>query len=115
MTLWALAGRAAHRPAPVVALAGVLWLLGITATGGGMALLLGAAQPPADWLDGIPVVDTWTVPALVLGFGFGVGSLLVGYGVWRRPRWPWPAGRHGRPAVDGADRGAADPRCRGGR
>ena len=85
MTLWALAGRAAHRPAPVVALAGVLWLLGITATGGGMALLLGAAQPPADWLDGIPVVDTWTVPALVLGFGFGVGSLLVGYGVWRRP------------------------------
>jgi hypothetical protein len=40
---------------------------------------------------GIPVVDTWTVPGLVLGVGFGLGSLLVGYGVWRRPRWPWLA------------------------
>jgi hypothetical protein len=84
-----LDGRTGHRPAPAVALAGVLWFLGITATAGGIALLLGAAQPPADWLDGIPVVDTWTVPALVLGLGFGGGSLLVGYGVWRRPGWPW--------------------------
>ena len=29
------------------------------------------------------------VPGLVLGIGFGLGSLVVGYGMWRRPRWPW--------------------------
>jgi hypothetical protein len=77
---------------PVVALIGVLWFLGLTAVGGGIALITGAAQPPDDWLDAIPVVNSWTVPGLVLGLGFGVGSLLVGYGVWRRPHWAWLAG-----------------------
>jgi hypothetical protein len=79
--------RTGGTPRPVIAMIGVLWFLGITASAGGAALILGAAQPPTDWLDGIPVVDSWTVPGLVLGLGFGLGALLVGYGAWRRPRW----------------------------
>lgn len=26
---------------------------------------------------------------MVLGIGFGMGSLLTAYGMLRRPRWPW--------------------------
>jgi hypothetical protein len=82
------AARRAGRPAPVLGMLGVLVFLGISATAGGIALIVGAARPPDKWLDGIPVVETWTVPGLVLGVGFGLGSLLVAYGVLRRPRWP---------------------------
>jgi hypothetical protein len=83
-----VASRRGHRPAPVLVLIVVLVFLGISAIAGGVALTVGGAQPPDDWLDAIPVVDTWTVPGLVLGIGFGFGSLLVAYGVLRRPRWP---------------------------
>jgi hypothetical protein len=79
-----------HRPAAVRATIGVLIFLGISAIAGGAALALGVgAAPPADWLDDIPLIDSWVVPGLVLGIGFGVGSLLAAYGMSRRPRWPW--------------------------
>lgn len=68
---------------------GVLGFLGISATAGGAALAVGgSARPPDDWLGGIPVIDSWLVPGLVLGLGFGLGSLVTAYGVLRRPRWP---------------------------
>jgi hypothetical protein len=76
-----------HRPAGVLTTIAVLFFLGITAFAGGLALLLGFT-PPAQWLDGVPVITSWVVPALVLGIGFGIGSLVTGYGVLRRPHWP---------------------------
>jgi len=79
-----------HRPAVVRTTIGVLAFLGISAVAGGVALVLGVgAAPPADWLDDIPLIDSWVVPGLVLGIGFGVGSLLAAYGMLRRPQWTW--------------------------
>ena len=51
-------------------------------------MLFGAVAPPDDWLDRVPVIDSWAVPAVVLGVGFGLGSLLTAFGVAYRPRWP---------------------------
>src|SRR6266545_4971568 len=48
-----------HRPALALVTTGVLGFLGITAVGGGAALI------------------------------FGPGSLLVAYGVFRKPHWAW--------------------------
>ena len=87
----------------VRATTGVLVFLGLTATGGGFALTFGPwdeATPPPEWLDRIPVIDSWVVPGLVLGIGFGLGSLVTAYGMARTPEWPWLAwaqrltGRH---------------------
>lgn len=79
-----------HRPATVRTTIGVLAFLGISAVAGGVALVLGiGAAPPADWLDDIPFIDSWFAPGLVLGIGFGVGSLLAAYGMLCRPRWAW--------------------------
>jgi hypothetical protein len=80
-----------HRPASVKTATGLLLFLGISAIAGGTAMVLdpGGAAPPVEWLDDIPVVDGWTLPGLVLGVGFGLGSLLTAYGVLRRPRWAW--------------------------
>ena len=86
MAVMAMSGR---RPA-VLTTIGALVFLGLSALAGGIALVLGVgAAPPADWLDEIPLIDSWIVPGLVLGIGFGVGSLLCAYGMLRRPRWAW--------------------------
>ena len=79
------------RPAPVYVTIAVLTFLGVSATGGGIALTLGAAVPPDEWLEGVPLIDGWLIPGLVLGVGFGLGSLLTAYGMLRRSRWPWLA------------------------
>jgi hypothetical protein len=74
----------------VVAVCGVLAFLGVSALGGGIALSLGgAAAPPREWLADVPLVNDWLLPGLVLSVGFGLGSLVTLYGVWRRPAWPW--------------------------
>jgi hypothetical protein len=79
-----------RRPAPVLATVGVLLFLGVSALAGGAAMVAGGgAAPPDEWLDRIPLIDGWTVPGLVLGVGFGLGSLVAAYGMLRRPRWPW--------------------------
>ena len=80
-----------RRPAIVWAFAVVLVFLGLSAVGGGLAMLSGAA-PPDSWLDNIPVVTSWTIPGLVLGLVFGAGSLVTAYGVIRRPSWVWLSG-----------------------
>jgi hypothetical protein len=69
---------------------GVLGFLGVSALGGAAALIPGGDTAPSqEWLEDIPVVDSWLVPGLVLGVGFGLGSLVVAYGMLRRPRWHW--------------------------
>ncbi|MDX1621296.1 MAG: hypothetical protein R3320_09915 [Nitriliruptorales bacterium] len=80
-----------HRPVAVRILVGLLVFLGITAIGGGLAMLGGieGAAPPEEWLADIPIVDSWVVPGLVLTLVFGLGSLLAAYGVFRRPHWGW--------------------------
>lgn len=79
-----------HRPVAVWATIGTLVFLGISAAAGGVAMVFGiGATPPRSWLDPIPLIDTWVVPGLVLGVGFGLGSLLAAYGVLRRPGWAW--------------------------
>src|SRR5689334_18439858 len=88
-----------HRPAAVWLFAAVLLFLGVSAVGGGVAMLSGFT-PPDSWLEEIPVVATWTIPGLVLGLVFGAGSLITAYGVIRRPDWAWlalverPTGEH---------------------
>jgi hypothetical protein len=90
MTITATPTATGHRPATVLATIGVLVFLGVSAVAGGIAMVLGVgAAPPQDWLAGIPVIDTWVVPGLVLGIGFGAGSLVAAYGMLRRPRWAW--------------------------
>jgi hypothetical protein len=86
------AGVTGRRPRSVTALAAVLFFLGLTAVAGGTALVIGRGAPPDGWLDRIPLVDSWTIPGLVLGLGFGVGSLFTGYGVLSGRSWWWLAG-----------------------
>ncbi len=89
-----------RRPGAVIATIVVLAFLGISAAGGSSALLVPDWTPPNDWLGGIPVVTSWVIPGLVLLLVFGVGSLVVAWGVWRRPTLAWLAwveratGRH---------------------
>jgi len=93
-----------HRPASVLTAFWLLVVLGVSALAGGIALVFGSVDngmaPPAAWLEALPVIDSWLIPGLVLGIGFGLGSLLTGYGVWKRPHWSWasfieaPTGHH---------------------
>jgi hypothetical protein len=104
MTLTITKAVPVHRPVSVVASIWLLTFLGVSAVAGGTALVFGRLEegmvPPTEWLDALPLIDSWLVPGLVLGIGFGLGSLLAGYGVWRRPLWSWasfietPTGHH---------------------
>ena len=70
----------------------LLGFLGATALGGGVEMVVFASGNdflPPRWLDDIPVIDSWLVPGLVLGAGFGVGALVTAYGLIRRPHWRW--------------------------
>ena len=81
------------RPFSVRLTISLLVFLGVTAAAGGFVMTTGwggeQVRPPREWLDGIPLVSSWVVPGLVLGVGFGVGSLVVAWGMARRLRWPW--------------------------
>lgn len=93
MTLTITKAVPVHRPVSVVASIWLLTFLGVSALAGGTALVFGRLEegmvPPTEWLDALPLIDSWLVPGLVLGIGFGLGSLLAAYGVWRRPQWSW--------------------------
>jgi hypothetical protein len=68
----------------------MLIFLGVTALGGGFEMVLyraGNSYLPKAWLNDIPLIDSWLVPGLVLGLGFGVGSPVTAYGLLRQPRW----------------------------
>lgn len=79
------------QPLAVRVTVGLLVFLGVTAAAGGFAMTTGLGgdqvRPPREWLDGIPLVSSWVVPGLVLGLGFGAGSLVAAWGMVRRPRW----------------------------
>ncbi|HLF44739.1 MAG TPA: hypothetical protein VJA46_14605 [Acidimicrobiia bacterium] len=81
------------RPVPVGVSVWLLIVLGVSAVAGGTALVFGRLEegmvPPTEWLDALPLIDSWLIPGLVLGIGFGLGSLLSAYGVVRRPHWNW--------------------------
>jgi hypothetical protein len=79
----------AHRPRVVLAIIGLLVFLGVSALGGGVGLISGWAAPPDAWLDRIPLITNWLVPGLVLGLGFGVGSLATAFGMLSRSPWSW--------------------------
>lgn len=81
-----------RRPTVVSATVGLLAFLGVSAVGGGVGLVSGWTAPPDAWLDRIPLVSTWLVPGLVLGLGFGIGSLVTAFGMLSRPRWSWLGG-----------------------
>lgn len=84
--------RATRRPATRATIA-VLFVLGVTALAGGAAMVMGLGNErtrlPDEWLTDIPLIDSWTIPGLVLGIGFGLGSLFVGFGMVRRAAWTW--------------------------
>lgn len=83
-----MATTAPHRPISVMTTVGLLVFLGVSAVAGGVMLLVDirdASMFPVEWLDELPLVDSWLVPGLVLGLGFGVGSLVVAYGMLARP------------------------------
>ena len=91
MTLVASRPHRTRRPLLVTLTIGLLGLLGVGAMGGGIAMLLGMGGEsflPDEYLDSLPLVDSWLVPGLVLLLGFGIGSLVAMYGVMRRPWWP---------------------------
>jgi hypothetical protein len=70
----------------------LLIFLGVSTVGGGIEMLLnldGGRYLPQQWLDDLPLIDSFLIPGLVLLLGFGAGSLLTAYGVWRRPQWRW--------------------------
>lgn len=88
-----IADAGTRRPGTVKATISLLFFLGVTALGGGTAMVLGLGSEntmlPAEWLAAIPLIDSWVFPGMVLGLGFGLGALVVGYGMIRRPDWPW--------------------------
>jgi hypothetical protein len=94
MTLTASRAVVRKRSFPVTLTIFLLGFLGISAAAGSLALLfnLGGGQPPISWMEEIPLVDSYVVPGLVLGIGFGLGSILTTYGMIRRPRWSWLGG-----------------------
>ncbi|MGD2059437.1 MAG: hypothetical protein PVF87_01095 [Acidimicrobiia bacterium] len=91
-SLQARPGSATERkPTSIKWTIGILIFLGVTALGGGIEMLVfyqGNEYLPVDMLERIPF-DTYIVPGLVLGIGFGLGSLFVAWGMWRRPEIGW--------------------------
>lgn len=80
------------RPVTAVLVFALLLILGVGALGGGIAMVFGVGGEsflPDAYLDDIPLISNWIVPGLILGIGFGLGSLVTAFGVWRRPRWLW--------------------------
>jgi hypothetical protein len=94
MTLTASRAVVRKRSFPVVLTMFLLGFLGVSAAAGSLALLfdLGGGQPTISWMEDFPLVDSYVVPGLVLGIGFGLGSILTTYGMIRRPRWSWLEG-----------------------
>jgi hypothetical protein len=71
---------------------GLLVFLGVSGLFGGAGLIFGIwgmQLIPREPLDRIPLIDSWLIPGLVLGIGFGLGSLTAAYGILRRPARPW--------------------------
>lgn len=79
------------RPATATATIAVLGFLGVSAVGGAFGFFFDVGMRDEGWLEQIPLITNWAVPGLILGIGFGLGSLVAAYGVMRRPVWEWLA------------------------
>ena len=84
--------RPSRRPWPVIVLAVMLVLLAIGALPAGFGFLRdptgGKMGIGADALAGSPF-RSYLIPGLFLVLVFGVWSLILTYGLLRRPHWPW--------------------------
>jgi len=83
-----------RRPFLLFVLLACLFLLGIGAVGGGLAL---AAAPdgsflrmPLSMLEHSPF-KSYFIPGLILAVALGIYPLIVFYGLLRRPKWKWAA------------------------
>lgn len=95
MTLTATRTVSQPRPVPIAWISALLLALGLGATAGGAAMTFGfgsTIRPPDEFLEAIPLIDSWVIPGVVLMVGFGVASLIVAYGVLQTPRWRWLSG-----------------------
>jgi hypothetical protein len=95
MTLTATGVARQTRPHNVVWIGTLLLVLGLGATAGGAAMtfgLGGSAMLPDEYLDAVPLIDSWVIPGIVLMIGFGIASLIAAYGVLQTPRWRWLGG-----------------------
>jgi hypothetical protein len=95
MTLTATGVARQTRPHNVVWIGTLLLVLGIGAVGGGWAMTFGIGDGTMlsdEYLEALPLVNSWVIPGLVLMLGFGVGSLVAAYGVLQRPHWNWASG-----------------------
>jgi hypothetical protein len=95
MTLTATGVARQTRPHNVVWIGTLLLVLGIGAVGGGWGMTFGIGDGnvlPEEYLEALPLVNSWVIPGLVLMLGFGVGSLVAAYGVLWRPHWAWASG-----------------------
>ena len=66
----------------------LLAFLGLAALGGGLTMIAdpngGLIGMPAEWMERVPLIDSWLVPGIVLAVWFGLGSLLTLAGmIWR--------------------------------
>ena len=85
-----------HRPRALGAAgrrAALLFLLlfqGVSGMAGGVGLVADPSGStlgiPLEWLEGSPFPN-YLIPGMVLLTGFGLGPLVVAYGVWRRRAW----------------------------
>ncbi|MEX2132536.1 MAG: hypothetical protein WEB67_00230 [Acidimicrobiia bacterium] len=95
MTLTATRTVSQPRPVPVAWISALLLALGLGATAGGAAMIFGvggSSMLPDEYLDAVPLIDSWVIPGIVLMVGFGIASLIVAYGVLQTPRWRWLEG-----------------------
>ncbi len=96
--------RQAHLPWEVTVTGVLLLVLGLGALGGGLAMILGIGGEsflPDEYLDDLPLVDSWLVPGLILLVGFGLGSLVALYGVCAGPGGTGWGGCSGPPGTIG--------------
>lgn len=92
MTLTATRTVSQPRPVPIAWISALLLILGLGATAGGAAMIFGVGSStmlPNEYLETVPLIDSWVIPGLVLMVGFGIASLIATYGVLQRPHWRW--------------------------
>ena len=65
---------------------GLLAFGAVSAVSGGIALLAGTVQFPAEWLAGT-IFSSYTIPGLILAVVVGGSQLVALYAGLRRPRW----------------------------